>query len=86
MDNSVKWETITPQALQGADWKKIASKRHEFYRRERREAAERRAFAAIQQLTTSTSSPAEKAQHNGKYATNGNKTNKRKRPNPTPAT
>ncbi|KAH6923055.1 hypothetical protein HPB50_021385 [Hyalomma asiaticum] len=49
-------------------------------RRERREAAERRAIAAIQQLTDTSSSPAEKAQQNGKYATSGNKTNTRKRP------
>ncbi|KAH6939939.1 hypothetical protein HPB50_022677 [Hyalomma asiaticum] len=80
MDYSVKGETITPETLQGADWKKIISKRHELYCRERREAAECRAIAAIQQLTDSSSSPAEKAQQNSKYATNGNKTNKRKRP------
>ncbi|KAH6939834.1 hypothetical protein HPB50_021879 [Hyalomma asiaticum] len=81
MHYSVERETITPEVLQGADWKKIVSKRHEdFYRRERREAAERRAIAAIQQLTDSPSSPAEKAQQNGKYATNGNKINTRKKP------
>ncbi|KAH6948924.1 hypothetical protein HPB50_027146 [Hyalomma asiaticum] len=81
MDYSVEGETITPEALQGADWKKIVSKRHEdFYRRKRREAAECRAITAIQQLTDSSSSAAEKAQQNGRHATNGNKTNTRKRP------
>ncbi|KAH6928832.1 hypothetical protein HPB50_020129 [Hyalomma asiaticum] len=66
MDYSVEGEKISPEALQEADWKKFVSKRYEeFYRCEEREAAERQAIAAIQQLTVSSTSPAAKTQQNG---------------------
>ncbi|KAH6920498.1 hypothetical protein HPB50_028514 [Hyalomma asiaticum] len=51
MDYSVEEETVTPEAPQGTDLKEIVSKTHEeMYRRERWEAAKRRALTVMQHL------------------------------------
>lgn len=85
MPYTAEGETIAPAVLQGAEWKTIVSKRHEeFYQRERREAAERRALNALLQPTDSASSPADKAHNNGKYVISRKKTAERKKRPPIP--
>ncbi|KAH7977428.1 hypothetical protein HPB49_001487 [Dermacentor silvarum] len=73
MPYTAEGEMIAPAVLQGAEWKKIVSKRHEFYQRERR------ALNALLQPTDSSSSPADKAHNNGKYVI-CQTTEKQKRP------
>ncbi|KAH7965747.1 hypothetical protein HPB49_010358 [Dermacentor silvarum] len=85
MPYTTEGEKGAPAVLQGAEWKTIVSKRREeFYQRERREAAERRALNALLQPTDSASSPADKAHNNVKYVISRKKTAERKKRPPIP--